>query len=78
LTSAAFGSRPRQVQISSRNPENPRILIEQGVDAKSLLPAVPVDITKPSTLAPAFDGADVVVSLVGIMHGTHTCSGLAT
>ena len=37
---------------------------------------MPVDITKPNTLAPAFEGADVVVSLVGIMHGTHAGSNL--
>lgn len=35
-----------------------------------LLHPVAVDITKPETLAPAFKGASVVVSLVGILHGT--------
>lgn len=34
-----------------------------------LLPPVPLDITKPNTLAPAFEDASVVVSLVGLMHG---------
>lgn len=31
---------------------------------------VPLDVTKPSTLKTAFEGADAVVSLVGIMYGT--------
>lgn len=34
-----------------------------------LLPPVPVDITRPSTIKEAFKDASVVVSLVGIMHG---------
>lgn len=29
-----------------------------------------IDITEPSTLPPAFKDADVIVSLVGILHGT--------
>lgn len=31
---------------------------------------MPVDITKKGTIPPAFQNADVVVSLVGIMHGS--------
>lgn len=31
--------------------------------------ATPLDITKPETLAPAFEGAHTVVSLVGLMYG---------
>ncbi|KZP25437.1 NAD(P)-binding protein [Athelia psychrophila] len=62
----------RRVQISSRSPENVHASLERDsdVDAGSLLPPVAVDITKPNTLAPSFKGANVVISLVGIMHGT--------
>lgn len=35
-----------------------------------LLPPVPVDVTKGETLARAFENADAVVSLVGILHGS--------
>lgn len=35
-----------------------------------LLPPVPVDITKGETLAKAFEDADTVVSLVGILNGS--------
>jgi NADH dehydrogenase len=31
---------------------------------------VPVDITKIETIPPAFEDSDIVVSLVGIMHGS--------
>ena len=34
-----------------------------------ILPPAAADITKPHTLAPVFDSADVVINLVGIMHG---------
>ncbi|KAF7981130.1 hypothetical protein HWV62_34867 [Athelia sp. TMB] len=62
----------RRVQISSRSPEKVQAALERDpdVDTARLLPAVSVDITNPHTLAPSFKGADVVVSLVGIMHGT--------
>jgi uncharacterized protein YbjT (DUF2867 family) len=52
--------------VSSRNPKNVHAsLSKQAVD---VIP-VAVDITKPATLAPAFEDANVVISLVGIMHG---------
>ena len=35
-----------------------------------ILPPQKLDITDHSTLAPVFEGADVVVSLVGILTGT--------
>lgn len=41
-------------------------------ESASRLQAVPLDITNPSTLIPAFEGAHTVVSLVGIMHGKPT------
>lgn len=66
-------SRSCRVQISSRNPQKIYdSLREQGVTEKCLLPPLAVDITKPDTLGPSFEGADVVVSLVGIMHGECT------
>ncbi|KAF7979401.1 hypothetical protein HWV62_42510 [Athelia sp. TMB] len=62
----------RRVQVSSRSPGKVHAALERDpeVDTARLLPAVSVDITQPHTLAPSFKGADVVVSLVGIMHGT--------
>jgi NADH dehydrogenase len=69
LMHVTTGSHARRVQISSRNPEKVHAsLRKQGVDT-GLLPSVPVDITISSSLVPAFEGADVVISLVGIMHG---------
>jgi uncharacterized protein YbjT (DUF2867 family) len=35
-----------------------------------LLPPAKIDITKPSTILPAIEGADAVISLVGILTGT--------
>jgi len=70
LMHVTTGSHARRVQISSRNPEKVHASLRgQGVDT-GLLPSVPVDITESSSLVPAFEGADVVISLVGIMHGT--------
>ncbi|THH33163.1 hypothetical protein EUX98_g1068 [Antrodiella citrinella] len=63
----------RMVQISSRRPEKIyRSLYDSLPEAsrKQLLPPKAADVTDPTTLARAFQGADVVVSLVGIMHGT--------
>ncbi|KAF5323320.1 hypothetical protein D9611_005685 [Ephemerocybe angulata] len=61
----------RIVQISSRNPEPLlRTLGRDLPEVSSKLRAVPLDITKPATLAPAFEGAHTVISLVGVLHGT--------
>ena len=54
------GSHPRRVQLSSRNPGKIPSPLASLFDAKNLLPPVAVDITKPSTLVHAFEGADVV------------------
>lgn len=35
-----------------------------------LLPSVPVDVTKPTTLSSAFESASLVVSLVGLLQGS--------
>lgn len=60
----------RRVQISSRSPQKVHSSLKASVPADRLLDPFPLDVTKPSTLADAFKGADVVVSLVGIMDGT--------
>ncbi|KAH8099265.1 hypothetical protein BXZ70DRAFT_1009082 [Cristinia sonorae] len=61
------------VQISSRAPDQIHHSIKDSLPAvaqKQLLPPKAVDITNASTLASAFQDADVVVSLVGILHGS--------
>jgi len=68
---ASNSSIPRHVQISSRSPT--RLLAALHADASlpaDRLSAAPIDITQPSTLGPAFEGAHTVVSLVGILNGT--------
>jgi uncharacterized protein YbjT (DUF2867 family) len=58
------------VQISSRNPHNVHSRLEETLPKDHLLPPVPVDVTREETLAQAFENADAVVSLVGILHGS--------
>ena len=60
----------RRVQISSRNPHNIYAKLKETLPEDHLLPPVPVDVTKGETLAQAFENADAVVSLVGILHGS--------
>jgi len=60
----------RRVQLSSRNPLPIHAKLEKELQGDRLLPPVTLDITKPSTLIPAFENAGVIVSLVGLMHGT--------
>ena len=43
--------------------------LKRELPAEDLLTFQSVDITKPATLVPAFRGADVVVSLVGLLTG---------
>lgn len=59
----------RRIQISSRNPQTLHAKLVKEVPKNCLLSPVPLDITKPDTLVPAFKDASVVVSLVGLMHG---------
>lgn len=66
----AVGSLVRRVQLSSRNPAPLYARLKKEVLSDHLLPPVALDITKPPTLTPAFENAQVVVSLVGLMHGT--------
>lgn len=58
------------MQISSRQPQTIFNALKSDAPRAQLLAPVAVDITKPHTLEPAFDGAAVVISLVGIMHGS--------
>lgn len=60
----------RHVQLSSRDPLPLHTKLEKELEGNHLLPPVPLDVTKPSTLTSAFENARVVVSLVGLMHGT--------
>ncbi|EKM84143.1 hypothetical protein AGABI1DRAFT_117579 [Agaricus bisporus var. burnettii JB137-S8] len=60
----------RRVQLSSRNPHRLHAKLEREVPSHSLSPPIAVDVTKPNTLAPAFEGAKVIVSLVGLMRGS--------
>ncbi|KAF5312254.1 hypothetical protein D9619_002949 [Psilocybe cf. subviscida] len=58
------------IQISSRHPQKIHDAIKPNVPPSRLLAPVSVDITKLATLEAAFQDASMVVSLVGIMHGT--------
>lgn len=60
----------RRVQISSRKPDKLHTSLKRIIPEDALLPPVPLNITKPESLIPAFKDADVVVSLVGLMHGS--------
>jgi uncharacterized protein YbjT (DUF2867 family) len=60
----------RHVQISSRHPERVHASLKNVINEEQLLRPVAADITKPASLTPCVRGANVVVSLVGIMHGT--------
>ncbi|KAH6916959.1 NADH dehydrogenase [Coprinopsis sp. MPI-PUGE-AT-0042] len=60
---------PRHVQLSSRNPAPLLKTLSKELPPERIS-AVPVDITRPATLAPAFEGAHTVVSMVGLLQGT--------
>ena len=60
----------RRVQISSRNPRKIYAGLKETLPQDHLLPPVPVDVTKEETLMQAFENADAVVSLVGILQGS--------
>ncbi|KAJ7597605.1 hypothetical protein C8J56DRAFT_920507 [Mycena floridula] len=59
-----------RVQLSSRNPARLHNLLKSSAPNQQFLTCVPADITRPSTLKPAFENASTVISLVGILHGT--------
>lgn len=60
----------RRIQLVSRGPVKIHDTLKREVGEDLLLPPIHADVTDPKTLDDAFDGADVVVSLVGIMHGS--------
>jgi NADH dehydrogenase len=60
----------RRVQLSSRSPHRLHARLEKEVPNHALFPPIALDVTKPNTLVSAFEGAKVIVSLVGLMHGT--------
>ena len=62
-----------RVQFLSRNPDGTHQSLKKSLNqeiAGRLEPPRSVDITVPATIDTAIEGADVVVSAVGIMHGT--------
>ncbi|KIP10139.1 hypothetical protein PHLGIDRAFT_273946 [Phlebiopsis gigantea 11061_1 CR5-6] len=64
---------PRRVQLLSRKPSTTQDAISKDLnptDLERLEKPADADITKPDTLSAAIKDADVVVSLVGIMHGS--------
>lgn len=65
-----FNDITRRIQLSSRNPHPLHAKLEREIGSSRLLPPIALDVTKPHTLAPAFENAKVIVSLVGLMHGT--------
>jgi nucleoside-diphosphate-sugar epimerase len=67
---SATQSLVRRVQLSSRNPAPLHAKLEKEFPRDHLLPPVSLDITKPNTLTSAFEDAAVIVSLVGLMHGS--------
>ncbi|KAF8665402.1 hypothetical protein AX16_000421 [Volvariella volvacea WC 439] len=61
---------PITIQISSRKPARIHGVLSREIPCRILAPPVAIDVTKPETITPALEGADVVVSLVGLLHGT--------
>ena len=66
----ASSSRPYQIQLTSRNPSRLQARLSSQIPSKYLLAPAPADITRPSTLPPAFESATTVISLVGVLQGT--------
>jgi dTDP-4-dehydrorhamnose reductase len=60
----------RRIQVSSRDPQRVYRKLKETLPHDHLLPPVPVDITRRDTLTQAFENADAVVSLVGILQGS--------
>lgn len=56
--------------MCSRHPEAVDRLLRNVIPHEKLLPPCPLDITEPTSLVPAFKDANVIVSLVGVMHGS--------
>lgn len=72
-SSGSLVGNTRVVQLASRHPGRTYKAVSESLEEvhkERLLRPVSVDITNPETLAPAFKEASVIVSLVGILHGT--------
>lgn len=70
IASSSLGREKRRVQLSSRHPETVDRSLRTAIPDEKLLPPCALDITKPASLVPAFKDANVIVSLVGVMHGS--------
>lgn len=64
---SSAGAVTHQIQLASLHPEK---LYSALKSTHGIIPPATIDITDESTLLPAFSGASLVVSLVGIMHGS--------
>ncbi|TDL28025.1 NAD-binding protein [Rickenella mellea] len=60
----------RRVQLTSRTPQALFETLNKDLPPDNLLPPFPADVTQPTSLGRAFEGASVVVSLVGVLYGT--------
>jgi len=60
----------RVIQVSSKNPAQVAASLQGELPRSHLLPPVSLDITRPDTLDEAFEGADVIVNLVGVLVGS--------
>ncbi|KAJ3721664.1 nucleoside-diphosphate-sugar epimerase [Lentinula raphanica] len=70
-TLASRSTLTHHIQLASRNPQKLHALLKETLPyPPRILPPATIDITNSSTLLPAFSGASLVVSLVGIMHGS--------
>lgn len=58
------------MQLSSRHPQKSYDQLKESTPHGALLSPVSVDVRDTSSLAAAFEGSSLVVSLVGIMHGS--------
>ncbi|KAG5644622.1 hypothetical protein DXG03_008100 [Asterophora parasitica] len=70
VAASSSGRETPQVQLSSRHPQKIHAVLKHSIPSDRLLPPVQLDVTNPATLLPAFAGADVVVSLVGLLNGS--------
>ncbi|KAF9532128.1 hypothetical protein CPB83DRAFT_760293 [Crepidotus variabilis] len=67
----AASTTSRSIQVSSRQPQHiHEILSGEGIAKDRLLLPITIDVTNRDTLRLAFENASVVVSLVGVMHGS--------
>ncbi|VDB85272.1 unnamed protein product [Peniophora sp. CBMAI 1063] len=60
----------RLIQPSSRTLDSRADILRRELPPDDMLAFRPFDITRPETLAPALEGAEVVVSLVGLLTGS--------